>query len=76
MPRGRRPSRLIAKTMRVRPSSSTMITVVRPMRIPTEMTRPAQSAPTMTNAVVSDGASDSASSVYDTMPVTTSVTRM
>ncbi len=53
-----------------------MITEVRPTRMPIEMTLPAQSAPTSTNAVVSDGESDAARSVYDTMPVTTTVTRM
>ena len=53
----------MANTIRVRPSSSTMSTDVRPTRIPTEITRPAQSAPTSTNAVVSEGVSASASSV-------------
>ncbi|MNW55376.1 hypothetical protein D3C74_330330 [compost metagenome] len=75
-PRGSRPSRLIENMTRVRPSSRTMMTVVRPMRMPTEMTRPAQSAPTRMKAVVSEGSSEAARSVYGTMPVTTSVTRM
>jgi hypothetical protein len=60
--RGSRPSRLIENTTRVRPSSSTMITEVRPTRIPTEITLPAQSAPTSTNAVVSEGEPEAARS--------------
>ena len=70
--RGSSPSRLSAKTMRERPSSSTMITVVRPTSAPTRDHRPTPSpAPTSRNAVASDGVSSSASSVYDTMPVIT-----
>ncbi len=73
-PRGSRPSRLIAKTTRARPRSSTMSTVVRPSSVPMEITCAAHPAPTAVKAVVSDGSSASASTVYGTMPVRTRVT--
>ena len=69
--RGSSPSRLRAKTMRESPSSSTMMTVVRPAIAPSEITADAQSCPTSRKAVASDGVSSSASCVYDTMPVMT-----
>ena len=72
--RGRRPSRLIANSTRERPSSSTMMTVVRPTRMPTEITWAAQPAPTAMNAVASEALGSSASTVYGTMPVRTRLT--
>src|SRR5690606_14335606 len=74
--RGSRPSRLIASSTRDNPISSTTITVVRPTRIPIEITCAAHPAPTATNAVASDGFSASASRVYGTMPVSANATPM
>ena len=53
-----------------------MMTVVRPARMPMEMTWAAQPAPTATKAVARLGSSASASTVYDTMPVSTRLTPM
>ncbi len=65
--RGNRPSRDIAKSTRVWPSSSTMTTVVRPASAPMEMTFAAQSTPWRENAVASvlraSGSASVASSV-------------
>ena len=61
MARGSRPSRLMANTTRVRPSSSTMTTVARPSTIAKLMILAAQSAPTSSNAVASEGLSTLAS---------------
>ena len=54
-PRGSSPSRLMANTTRVRPSSSTMTTVAMPMTMPRLMIFAAQSAPTILNATANDG---------------------
>jgi len=56
-PRGSRPSRLMAKTIRVRPSNSTITTVARPSTMPKLMILAAQSAPTSSKAVASEGLS-------------------
>ena len=59
--RGSKPSRLMANTTRVSPNSSTMTTVAKPRQMPKLMILAAQSAPTNSNAVASDGLSTEAS---------------
>ena len=58
-PRGSRPSRLIAKMIRLCPSSSTSTTVVRPASAPMAITLAAQSTPISVNAVARVAASPS-----------------
>src|SRR5664279_2356626 len=82
MPRGSRPSRLIAKMIRLWPSISTSTTVVSPASAPIAITFAAQSTPTAVKALASVAASPSwvpsgstgPSWSYGTIAVSTTVT--
>ena len=62
-PLGSKPSRLTANIIRVRPSNSTITTVVKPITIPKDMIFAAQTAPTNLKLEDNEGESIEASSL-------------